>query len=459
MQSLQTTVKREAEKMSRKVSVQFDSICEEARLKVNMAAAEAESFKSVDGSGLDSLANAGEVLSNIPALMKLAACRVIEEQQSNPTGWEHVVEGWKTFYEHMKFGRVPPEAQRPAVEAQAILNAIELVLQGKPLPTEGAGVRQVDENTASVSGHGESWASVCHRALAKYRDRVVDSRYKLAQRRLPDVKVRSVTLGHVEAGLVEWCRERLKDVTPRTVKTQLDCMVSTLRCVLPQLQMPRIRELQGVMQPRMDDRQSMPVQAIREAIDGFKQRPASAKVRKGYEGGASQFDAIAVEALAVLGMRPRELIQAKSDSICEKTDVFGVKGLYFRVTKGKNRAAERDIPIGDGARAVLDIDKLRAMLVWQENNPRSPHGAVSSMGSRFREMTNGYTLYQMRHTWVDIARSCEVAFEVHERLMGHRVRGVSTVYGSGIPLVVGLNAIEAVRSVIFGSVKETDNAC
>ena len=233
-------------------------------------------------------------------------------------------------------------------------------------------------------------------------------------------------------------------------------MVSALSCVLPNLQTPRLRELRGVMQPRMDDRQSMPVQAIREAIEGFQRRPASVTVRKGYEGGASQFDAIAVETLAVLGMRPRELMQAKSDALVEKTDLLNVKGIYFRVATGKNKAAERDIPISDGVRAVLDIDKLRAMLVWQENNPRSLHGAVSSRGTRFKNLTNGYTLYQMRHSWKDIAVRRGVDFEIRERLIGHQVQGVAAVYGSGVPLKLGLDAIEAVRSVIFAAAKETD---
>lgn len=458
MKSLKTTVKRDAEKLSRSVSVQFDSICHDERLKRDLALAGAVLPQAVEGGGGDSSASADELFARIPALTRQAASRVIEEQQSNPRDWLNVVKGWQSFYEAMKLGQVPTEAQRPAVEAQAFLNGIELAIQGKPLPSETLVVGGGNE-VHPTTGAYESWASVCQRALVKYRDRVGDSRYKLAQRRLPEIKVASVTLTHIEAGLVEWCRGRLNDVTPRTVKTQLDGMVSALRCVLPKLQMPHLKALQGVMQPRMDDRQSMPVQAIREAIDGFKQRPASVKVRKGYEGGASQFDAIAVETLAVLGMRPRELMQAKSDAICEKTDVLGVKGLYFRVAKGKNKAAERDIPICDGARAVLDIDNLRAMLVWQENNPRSLHGAVSSMSTRFKKLTNGYTLYQMRHSWKDIAVRRGIDFEIRERLIGHRVRGVAAVYGSGVPLGLGLDAIEAVRSMIFASVKETDNAC
>lgn len=458
MQSLKTAAKRDAERLSRSVSVQFDSICYEARLKRDLALVGAASPQAFEGERPNSSDSADELFARIPALTRQAASRVIEEQQRNPRDWQNVVKGWQLFYEAMKVGQVPTEAQRPAAEAQAFLNGIELAIQGRPLPAETAAAGEGSE-ARPTTGAGESWTSVCRRALAKYRDRVGDSRYKLTQRRLPEIKVASVTLAHVEAGLLEWCRKRLNDVTPRTVKTQLDAMVSALRCVLPKLQMPYLKELEGVMQPRMDDRQSMPVKVIRGAIEGFNQRPASVKVRKGYEGGASQFDAIAIETLAVLGMRPRELMQAKSDAICEKTDLLGVKGVYFRVAKGKNKAAERDIPIGCGTRAVLDIDKLRAMLVWQENNPRSLHGAVSSMSTRFNKMTNGYTLYQMRHSWKDIAVRRGIDFEIRERLIGHRVRGVATVYGSGVPLGLGLDAIEAVRSVIFGSEKETDQAC
>lgn len=464
MRSLQTTNKREAARLSRKVSVEFDRLCEEARREIMFrqeigqgSELEAQAERVDSAAGADAPRSPESILARVPELIRLAAARVVEEQQRDPQGWQETIERWKDFYTSALTAPMPSPGPQTAIEAQACLTGFELAVQGKPLPPEvlGAGGR---DDLRPATNSGGSWESVCTRALTMYRAKVGEPRYKVAQRRLPDVKVSSTSEQHVEAGLHEWCMERLKEVAPRTVKTQLDCLVSALRCVLPKLQTPQPRELKGVMQPRTDDREAMPIQAIREAIDGFKSRPPSVKVRKGYGGGASQFDAIAVETLAVLGMRPRELMQSKSDAICEKTDVFGGKGIYFRIFKGKNKAAERDIPISDGERNVLDIEKLKAMLVWQENNPRSLHGAVSSLATRFKEIAKEYHPYQMRHSWADIARSCDVNFEIRERLMGHRVRGVATVYGSGIPLVAGLDAIEAVRSVIFGSVKETDNA-
>jgi integrase len=175
-----------------------------------------------------------------------------------------------------------------------------------------------------------------------------------------------------------------------------------------------------------------------------------AKVRNDYGGGASQFDAIAVEVLAVLGMRPRELLTATSGALIDKTDAFGNQGLYFRLVDGKNRASEREIPLSDGTREVLQVQQLRQMLEWQEQNQRSPHGAVSSFGTRFKAVTGGRTLYQMRHSWKDIAVRAGVEFELRERLMGHKVPGVSAVYGSGIPLAKGLDALFLIRDTILG---------
>jgi integrase len=193
----------------------------------------------------------------------------------------------------------------------------------------------------------------------------------------------------------------------------------------------------------------MPIQKIRSALQAFNSRPVPAKVRSDYGGGASQFDAIAVEVLAVLGMRPRELIQARSDALVIKTDVFDKQGLFLRLVDGKNKASERDIPLSDGVREVLPVQRLREMLEWQGKNARSLHGAVSSFGTRFKKMTGGSTLYQMRHSWKDVAVQAEIDSELRERLMGHKVPGVSTVYGSGIPLARGLDALILIRDIIL----------
>lgn len=455
MQSLKTAVKRDAARLSRQVSVEFDTICREARLRHDAVRALGEA--SEGGEAKEIGANAEAVIAEIPQLIRLAAVRVVEEQQRNPRGWQEVVSRWQSFYEAMKAGAVPAEAQRPAMVAQALLNGIELAVQGKPFPSDHTVPSSPPATHADASSHsGESWSVLCRRALKVYGEKVGTSRYRLAESKLPQVNVLSTAEHHVHEGLKAWCAERLKEVQPRTVKSQLDCMVSALRCVIPKLQTPFLRELKGVMAARGGDRQSMPVQDIRNTLEAFNARPARKKVRSDYEGGASQFDDIAIETLAVLGMRPRELVQAKTNALVTKTDVFGREGLFFRVSNGKNKASERDIPLSDGSREVVNISRLREMLAWQEENPRTPHGAVSSLSTRFRAMTKKHTLYQMRHTWKDVAVHAGIDFELRELVLGHRVKGVAAVYGSGIPLREGLDAIDAVRSEIFGTSTDTD---
>lgn len=456
--------------MSRAVSVQFDTICEDAKrdhkLQQDMRQAEFVATQGAEAergdiatgaAGEDAPRSAESVLAGVPALIRLAAIRVIEEQQRNPKGWQDVIKGWQSFYEFMKVGAVPSVAQRPANEAQAILNGIELAVRGQPLPSEHVprtvGNTAQPEVTPPKEQH-ETWEVLCGRALDEYRHKVGTPRYKLALSKLPGVTVRSSTELDIQEGLRNWCNARLREVKPRTVKTQLDCMVSALKCVLPKLTAPAQRELQGVMQPRVGDRQSMPVQEIRKAIQAFQNRPTPAKVRNDYGGGASQFDAIAVEVLAVLGMRPRELIQATTNALVTKVDVFGQEGLFLRLVDGKNRASEREIPLSDGTREVVPIHRLREMLEWHERNQRAPHGSVSALGTRFKKMTGGGTLYQMRHSWKDVAVNAEVDSELRERLMGHKVPGVSAVYGSGIPLARGLDALLLVRDSILGKKRQ-----
>lgn len=470
MQSLQTTNKREAERLSRAVSVQFDTICEDARRDhkfqqeirqaefVATQGAEAERVVIATGAASEDAPRSAEsVLAGVPALIRLAAIRVIEEQQRNPKGWQDVIKGWQSFYEFMKVGAVPSVAQRPANEAQAILNGIELAVRGQPFPPEHVprtvGNTAQPEVTPPEEQH-ETWEMLCGRALDEYRHKVGTPRYKLALSKLPGVTVRSSTELDIQEGLRNWCNARLREVKPRTVKTQLDCMVSALRCVLPKLITPVLRELKGVMQPSVNDRLSMPVQEIQQAVLAFKNRPVSAKVRDDYRGGASQFDAIAVEVLAVLGLRPRELLAATTGALIDKTDAFGNQGLYFRIANGKNKASERMIPLSDGTRKLLNITRLQEMLKWQEKNQRAPHGSVSALGTRFKKMTGGRTLYQMRHSWKDIAVHAGIDFELRERLLGHKVSGVAAVYGSGIPLAKGLDALFLVRDSILGEKRQ-----
>jgi hypothetical protein len=465
LRSLETTIKRDAERLSRILSVQFDAICEEARREhLFQREVVQETLQGAEPERIDSAAGAGSqrtpesVLAQVPVLIRLAATRVVEEQQRDPQGWLDTIRRWRDLYSSALKSPLPSPGPQTAIEAQAILNGIDMAVQGQPLPQESArqssaihgAVLQPILSQAGNESAAETWTGLYDRALCEYKHKVTPGRYRQAKSSFSMVKVTGCTEFEIQEGLREWCNVRLLEVKPRTVKTQLDCMLSALRCVLPKLSSPTVRELKGVMQPNVNDRQSMPVQEIRAAILAFRDRPSPVKVRNDYGGGASQFDAVAVEVLAVLGMRPRELIQARPNALVTKVSIFGEQGVFLRLVDGKNKASEREIPLSDGTREVLQVQRLREMLEWQEMNPRSPAGAITSFGTRFKKMTGGGTLYRMRHSWKDIAVNAGIDSELRKRLMGHKVPGVSAAYGSGIPLARGLDALLLIRDTIFG---------
>ena len=454
MQSLKTREKREAKELSRKVSVQFDEHCAAALREAELA----QVSVAVPNGGSQNAVTTSEpspkeILATMAERVRLAAQRVIEEQQRDPTGWRETALRWRDLYESQVTRPLGGPGPSLGVEAQASVRGIDAVLRGETLPEFSQQVQRAGANAGSGTADpdGRSWASIRDDALAQYKDAVSAPRYEVAKRVLFALRVQEGSERAIKDALRDHGKARLKEVQPRTVRGQQDAAVAAIRKVIPVFKPHEIRELKGVMQPSVGDRDSIPVENLRAALESLRTKRPSAKVRNGYEGGASQFDCIAIQMLAFTGMKPRELIQARSASLVTKPDVFGNMGLFFRVTKemAKNQAAARDIPISDGIRAIVDVAKLRMFFEWLEQNPRSVPGLVSSMGTRFKELSEGYTPYQIRHTWADVARHAGVEEELRERIIGHSL-GIRGVYGSGIPLAKGLDAILAVKRVILG---------
>lgn len=297
LRSLETTIKRDAERLSRILSVQFDTICEEARREHMfqqevrqevVQGAEADWF--ANAAILDAPKNVESVLAQVPELIRLAATRVVEEQQRDPKGWQDTIRRWKDLYSSVVKGQFQIENQITATEAQAVLNGIELVVQGQPIPPAVAAQSSALQPPITIESGNEtnieSWSALCERALREYIHKVTPGRHRQAKSSFSMVRVTACTEFEIQKGLREWCNVRLLEVKPRTVKTQLDCMLSALRCVLPKLNSPTVKELKGVMQPNVNDRKSMPVQEIRAAILAFRDKPSPVKVRHDYGGGA-----------------------------------------------------------------------------------------------------------------------------------------------------------------------------
>lgn len=455
MQSLRTSNKREAARLSRVVSVKFDDMCSAAQaIKATAKVANEQDTAQKSGDGdAPTAASPATILARIPQLMKEAARAVVEEQQRDPVGWQETVCRWKGLYEAMLIGAVPAAIQRPAVEARALLNGIQCAIDGTPLPEVAA---SHIPRSANVPSHSEPWDSLVKRALALYVEDVGAPRHRLIALTLGKMKVTDTSSSGIQEALNAWCQRRLDEVKARTVRTQLDGMVVCLRHVVPDLQRPNIRVLKGVLQPNQSDRQSMPVRKIRETLAKLRGKQGCTK-SNARNVGASPFDAIVAAMLAYVGLRPKEIFQARPSSLVWKPDIMDVSALYFRIEKGKTKSSDRDIPLSDGKRSIVDIDALRELLAWLEKSDRSPIGLVSTFGARFKKASEGYTPYQMRHTWSDLAlRANNIDPDIRGRIMGHSTKSMGRIYGSGIPLDKGLNALFQIREAIEGTAARRD---
>lgn len=443
VRSLRTTDKREAEREARKISVEFDRLVQMA-----IEASQTQSTASEGGRALQrngSTTDAAQaILERLPMIPKDVATAIVREQVQNPTGWHDYVNGIKLIAEAAAAGQPNPTGWIPA-EAAAILQGVAAAERGEVPEGRQSAKGAIASDPAPMQG--KQWSEVKDEALKLYRQEVTEARWRMVRTCLEGVGLEGrVQQRDIEAGLLAWTERRMQEVKPRTASHQLDGAISCLRLVLSDLKVQKPKALRGVMQPNQNDRKPAEISTIRAAITAAENRPKSTKVRDGYNGGASQWDALYLRALAVLGCRPRELLGATSDALIQKTDVFGQSGWYLRIQDAKNKASERDIPLSDGVQEVLPLEELRLCLHWQAENKLSAAGAVSSLGTRLKKWYSPYmTLYQMRHTWKDIVLDAGVEFEVRERLMGHKVSGVAAVYGGGIPLQQGLYALMAVK--------------
>lgn len=241
IQSLKTQSKQEAGVRARAVSVQFDSACADARAKLN---AETQQREAQEVQSTQEIQEAKQetpelIFKGLPALVREAAFAVVQEQQQSPKEWRETVQRWRGFYRAALDGRVPVQAQRPAVQAQAILNGITAALEASPIPdteallSNGTGgtapANASSANPAITAGTTKNWEELCSEALALYKERVCKGRHRTAELRLRNLHPASLSTESIQEAITDWCKHKLTQVLPRTAKVQSDCMVSALK--------------------------------------------------------------------------------------------------------------------------------------------------------------------------------------------------------------------------------------
>lgn len=440
MRSLKTADKQEATRLSRVVSVEFDNAC--------AAALAAQKHTPATSTGLDTPAPAhAKVVSTgspdprlaIPSLVK----RAVDSLLSYPAEEYHEQKDWSlAVLGLMERGEFPrgvagAEPLHP-VQAAAVASTIAT-------PT-GTAYAAPNPSTAPAIAYPVSMPVDIPRALTLYREKVGDNRYRQISRALEPMTL----VGDAEAvqqQLKAWAEQRLLEVQPRSVKVTLTGLVSCLRCVLPDLKAPELRALRGVLEPKSDDRRAAPIKTVQAIV-----REAELRIPRTNDNVSARWDALVLRCLAILGCRPAELLKPEASVLIERQDVQGKHWTVLRIQQAKNKSSLRDIPLNAD---VLPITQLREFLAWRDKTRLKVQASVNSLNMRLRSRylkstpdKEGITTYSLRHTWAAIAKDLAIDFEVRERILGHKVQGMATVYGDGIPMQVGLEAMIKIRETL-----------
>lgn len=441
MRSLQTHDKQEATKLSRAVSVEFDKVCASALAAQKHTP---DTSTSLDthapdhteavrtGSPDPRLAIPSLVQQAVDSLLSYPADEYLQQRE-----WRLAILG---LMERGKFprgvaGSEPLHPAQAAAVAAAIANPLQATCVA-PSPT-----------TAPATIPPVHLPVDIPRALALYREKVGINRY----RQISSALKRMALIGTTEAvqqQLKEWAERRLQEVQPRTVKVTLTGLVSCLRCVLPDLKSPELRALRGVLEPKADDKQSATVATVRAILHAAENRQSRVN-----DNVSARWDALVLRCLAILGCRPSELLTPGASVLTECQDIYDNRWTVLRIQQAKNKSSLRDIPINA---KVLPLTELREFLTWRDTTRLKVQASVNSLNMRLRSRylkdvpnKEGVTTYSLRHTWAAIAKSQDIDFEIRERLMGHKVPGMATVYGEGIPMRKALDAVEAIHSTLF----------
>lgn len=440
LRSLKTTDKQEATRLSRAVSVEFDKACASALREATPTQGNPIAASESVRAGTTETRRPDPRLA-IPELV----AKAMDTLLAVPTEEYHRARAdTLAVLGLMERGEFPrgvsgAEPMHP-VQAAAVAAAIADPLH--PIHAEPS-------STVAPAISAPAYLPVAvdvPRALALYREKVGDNRYRLVSSALEPIALTGDAEA-VQQQLKEWAEQRLQEVQPRTVKVTLTGLVSCLRCVLPDLKAPELRALRGVLEPRADDKQPATVATVRAIVHAAENRQPRVN-----DNVSAQWDALMLRCLAILGCRPSELLDPGASMLVDRQDVHGNRWTVLRIQKGKNKTSPRDIPLDD---VVLPLADLREFITWRDAAGLKVQASVNSLNMRLRSRylkdapdKDGVTTYSLRHTWAAIAKSLDIDFEVRERLMGHKVQGMAAVYGEGVPMQKALEALKVIRAVL-----------
>lgn len=451
VQALGTADPKEAARLARAVSVQFDNQCELALRELIRTPNTASEPPSADQVRSENAEVAKGVLERLPGIIRQMTELVIAEQARNSAGWMDQID-WRrrALKEHIA-GHMPVGINWHPLEAQVALNAMEAAVQGKPLSYELAyPVQSVEPQATGPARDSERFQQLNQpkfdAALAEYAVGKSHRRKELAYRIAQRVLSLPCTQADAVLAITDWCKAELEsDKRASSVWTEASAVISLLKCV-PQwheFKVPKIgelRQLRGAGAARRDARAPMPVPTLHDVLRLLPEHLP--------RDGAYWHATLLV--CALYGLRPGELLRAGAESPQERANVFGKKHLVFHVglNGAKNASSVRDLPVSAELQPLFDLALSRKQCNSETAKTRVDKLNMMVRAAQGKNKTQ-HTLYSIRHLFADVARACGFSNSQIGPVMGHKSDGITDVYGGAGNLESERQILASVQSKLF----------
>lgn len=422
--ALGTADRTEAVKLARRVSVEFDRICDEAlRGKSDGSAQPASAQRSP-------AQDAAAILSQLQAVVEQAqrsAIEAVHPAQRVSATWRSELAWRKEALQAIADGSHPGAQDYNPLEAMAALRALEQLEQGDVphLPVQAIEAHAAEQPVQSSAGR--TTAKQFADALEGYCSRVSSGRGTI-MRRLSDKVFRwPATPAEQIQRILVYAEQKLKDgIKETSVHTQAADLVTLLREVpgWEEVKLPRndatARAVRKGGQLQRDARDAMPVAVVRKVLAKLDER-------------SDKVNTVAARLLVTYGLRPLELMQEGPEALRERTDIFDKTELVFEagLSGAKNSASRRSLPVHADDVALFKL-VLNARGKEGEATARARIRRLSGAVRKILEDEPGnMTLYSLRHTCADLLRAAGASKEEVGGVLGHTASGskATSVYG------------------------------
>lgn len=441
--ALGTADRTEAVKLARRVSVEFDRICDEAlRGKFDGSAQPASVQRSP-------AQDAAAILSQLQAVVEQAqrsAIEAVHPAQRVSTTWRSEIAWRKEALQAIAEGSHPGAQDYNPLEAMAALRTLEQLERGE-VPSAPAQVIEADTLDQPVrSSAGRTTAKQFAEALDGYCSRVSSARGTIMRRLADKVLQWPATPDEQVKRVLDYAEQKLAAGNKATsVHTQALGLITVLR-EMPgweTVTLPRnnatARAVRKGGQLQQDARDAMPVAVVRKVLAKLDER-------------SDKVNTAAARLLVTYGMRPLELLQEGPDALRERTDIFDKTELVFEagLSGAKNSASRRSLPVHADDVALFKL-VLAARAKEGEATARARIRRLSSAVRKILADESGnMTLYSLRHTCADLLRAAGATKEEVGGVLGHTASGskATSVYGGKAQLDRPRELLAKVRDLL-----------